>query len=130
MTIRLGLWIATVLALFAAGFFTGARITAASYQADIIKEQNATADLLAAAARQANAQAEELEQARAKREIIYRTITKTVDRIVDRPVYRSVCLDDDGLRIANEALTGTPADTSQPDATLPDADASGRQDGR
>lgn len=112
--------------LFVAGLWTGWRLASTSYQSDIIKEQNATADLLAAAARQANAQAEELEQARAKREIIYRTITKTVDRIIDRPVYHTDCLDDDGLRIANEALTGTPAAAGQHDAALPTIDTTGR----
>ena len=128
--IRIYAGIAGAVLLVLLSGWTGWRLAATSYQADIIKEQNATADLLAAAARQANAQAEELEQAKAKREIIYRTITKTVDRIVDRPVYRSDCLDDDGLRIANEALTGTPAAASQPDADLPAPDTAGRQDGR
>lgn len=40
-----------------------------------------------------------------------RTVTETVHdqitKIVDRPVYVSQCLDDDGLRLANAALTNT-----------------------
>ena len=116
--------------LFMSGLWTGWRLASASYQADIIKEQQAAAEAVAAAARQANAQAEELEKARADREIIYRTITKQVDRIVDRPVYRNDCIDDDGLQSINEAITGTPAAASKPDAAVPKADADGRKDGR
>lgn len=55
----------------------------------------------------------ELEHARSKTEIKYRTITKEVEKLVDRPVYSNVCFDADGLRLANEALrptvTGEPA---------------------
>ena len=36
-----------------------------------------------------------------------RIVTQYVDRIVTRPVYRSICLDDDGLRIARHAIAGT-----------------------
>ena len=38
-----------------------------------------------------------------------RIVTQYVDRIVTRPVYRSICLDDDGLRIARAAIAGAPA---------------------
>ena len=116
--------------LFMAGLWTGWRLASTSYQSDIIKQQQLVADQIEAAAKKSNVQAEELEKARADREIIYRTITKTVDRIVDRPVYRSDCIDDDGLRIANEALTGAPAAAGKPDAAVPKADTAGRQDGR
>lgn len=119
---------AVVLSLSSA--WVGHRVTAASYQSDIIKEQQAAAEAVAAAAKQANMQAEELEKARADREIVYRTITKQVDRIVDRPIYRSDCIDDDGLQSINEAFTGAPAAASKPDAAMPKADAPGRQDRR
>ena len=52
-----------------------------------------------------------------------RTITRTVDRIVVRPVYRNVCLDADGLRAVNAALTGKAALARQPDGTMPAPDA-------
>jgi hypothetical protein len=38
--------------------------------------------------------------------VVYKTITETVDKIVERPVYRNVCLDADGLRQLNAAITG------------------------
>lgn len=123
---------------FAGGAWIGHGMTAASYQKDIIAEQAArieaikqSADAVQAAAVAANQHAEELEKARARREIVYRTITQQVDKIVDRPVYRNVCLDDSGLRVINEAFRGEAAsDPGQPDAAVSGADAAGGQDGR
>ena len=60
-----------------------------------------------AAMRQANDAATKLETAHARIEIKYRTITKEVERVVDRPLYVGVCLDGDGVRLANAALTGS-----------------------
>jgi len=121
-------------AAFAAGVWIGHGMTAASYRKDIIAEQAAkieavkqAADAVQAAAVAANQHAEELEKARAQREIVYRTITQQVDKIVDRPVYRNVCLDDSGLRVINDALRGEASpDTGKPDAAVPGADAAGR----
>ena len=70
-----------------------------------------------------------LEDQHEKTKIIYRTITRTVDKLVERPVYRAVCLDDDGVREANAALTGTPATATQPDDALPGAHPAGERDG-
>ena len=128
--IRIYIYAGIVAFLCAVSGWTGHKLTAASYQSDIIREQTATAKAVDEAAAKANQHAEELEKAKAKREIIYQTITKTVDRIVDRPVYRSDCIDDDGMHAIDAAITGTPSDTSQPDAAMPAADAAGRQDGR
>lgn len=67
---------------------------------------------------QAQKASQELEAARGKTEIKYKTITKEVEKLVDRPVYRNVCLDADGLRLANSALrpdapSGEPIDPLQ-----------------
>lgn len=35
----------------------------------------------------------------------YITITKEVERIVEKPFYRDACLDDDGLRVLRSAIT-------------------------
>lgn len=64
-----------------------------------------------------------LESGNAKAKVVYRTITQTVDKVVEKPVYRSICLDDDGLRVANEALTGTLAPAAKPDKPMPRPDA-------
>lgn len=49
----------------------------------------------------------ELEDERKKSKIVYRTITKEVEKIVDRPIYSSQCFDSDGVRLYNDALKGT-----------------------
>ena len=56
---------------------------------------------------------------KADREVQYATITKTVDRVVDRPVYHNVCLDPDGLRSINAALAGKADDPGIPASAVP-----------
>jgi hypothetical protein len=92
------------------GYVKGDADAANRYQIKIDKLQtDATAgvqktrDALMAQANEAVASKEDRDE---KARIVYRTITEMVDKIVDRPVYRNVCLDDDGLRLANAALGG------------------------
>lgn len=119
---------AAAIMLFAAGAWIGHTMTASSYEKDIIEAQIEKQAAVEAAAALANEQAEELEKARAQREIVYKTITKEVERVVNRPVYLNVCLDDDGLRLINDALAGPSTAPGQPDAAMPSADTLGRQD--
>lgn len=63
------------------------------------------------------------EAEREKVRTVYRTITRNVDRVVTRDVYRNVCLDDDGLRIAREALAGPNKPAGKPSDRLPGPDA-------
>jgi hypothetical protein len=67
----------------------------------------------------ANLAATEKEKGDAKAKVIYRTITRTVDKYIDRPVYRDCKLDADGLRDANAALTGALAAPAEPDKRMP-----------
>lgn len=60
----------------------------------------------------------------AKAKVVYREITKTIDKYIDRPVYRNICFDDDGLRDANRALNGESAVTGKPSAVVPKTGAS------
>lgn len=76
-----------------------------------------------AKAAQYNEASAALEVARNERKIVYRTITKQVDKIVQRDVYHNVCLDDIGVRIINDALAGRAADPAEPAPALPAADA-------
>lgn len=66
----------------------------------------------------------------AARKTTYATITRHVDRIVDRPVYRDVCLDADGLRDINAALAGTSIDPGGAASAVPAASAASGNDGR
>ena len=61
------------------------------------------------------------EAARVEIRYVTKTLTQAVDRIVDRPVYRSVCLDPDGLRLARCAIGGKSADSCKPDRPVPPA---------
>ena len=80
-----------------------------------------------AEAKQIAAASKALEAANAKRKIVYRTITKEVDRVVERPVYRNVCLDDGGLRCLDAAIRGEVGAGCKPDEPLPPA---GKPDGK
>lgn len=40
---------------------------------------------------------------------VIRKATVTVEKIVERPVYRDACFDDDGLRAVNDLIKGTAA---------------------
>lgn len=51
----------------------------------------------------------------------FMTITKEVDRVVEKPVYRNVCLDADGLRLLGRAI-GAQSGASQPARTVPGSD--------
>ena len=68
----------------------------------------------------ANSAAQELEIKKNERQIEYKTITKTVDRIIDRPIYRNECIDADGLRSINDALSGS----RKPSSAMPTVIAS------
>jgi hypothetical protein len=48
-----------------------------------------------------------------------KTVTKFVDRIVERPVYRADCIDDDGLHAINSALTGASHTGRQSNGAVP-----------
>lgn len=61
---------------------------------------------------------ERLEEKKEKTRVIYRTITKEVDKVVvayrDKP-----CFDDRGVSVANSALTRQAEPAGKPDAPLP-----------
>ena len=63
--------------------------------------------------------AADLAAERDKRKVVIRERTTYVDKIVDRPVYRNVCLDADGLRCVAEAIGGKSAAGCKPDGTVP-----------
>lgn len=58
------------------------------------------------------------EDKRTTNETRYRTVTVTLEKIVDRPVYLAACLDPDGLRELNQQIART-ADPGQPSLKLP-----------
>lgn len=62
----------------------------------------------------------------ADRELVrveFQTITREVDRVVEKPVYRNVCLDADGLQLLERATRGSAATGEPGDAVPGPADA-------
>ena len=58
----------------------------------------------------------ELEELKLKRQDNAKVLYKQVEKVITRDVYRNVCLDDDGLRLINEAISG--GRTSEPTTTV------------
>jgi hypothetical protein len=56
----------------------------------------------------AHASSSVFEEKRTTNETKYRTVTVTLEKIIDRPVYLSACFDADGLRLLNEQISGNP----------------------
>lgn len=73
--------------------------------ADLARERAAHAQFRANE-RTAHTASTDYQKESAHARIEYRTRWRTVETIVDRPVYRNVCLDDDGLRELNAAIAG------------------------
>lgn len=48
----------------------------------------------------------------------FQKIITRVTQYVEKPVYRNVCIDDDGLRAINAAISKRPLDPEQPTATV------------
>ena len=82
-----------------------------------------------AEAKQAATASTKLETGNAKAQVVYRTITKEVDKIVTRDVYRNVCLDDDGLRVVRDAIRGEIAPPAKPDKPVPKPAGTDGRDG-
>lgn len=106
---------------FGAGWMANGWRLNAKYDAERLAAEKAAKAAYDAKAKQYNEASAALEAARNEREIVYRTITKTVEKVVERPVYRNVCIDDDGLREINNALAGRASDPAKPDAAVPAA---------
>lgn len=58
------------------------------------------------------------ENKRSTNETRYRTVTVTLEKVVEHPVYLQSCLDDDGLRILNGQIARA-TDPGQPGLKLP-----------
>ena len=50
--------------------------------------------------------AKKLEDTKAERIVQTNTITKIVDKIVERPIYSEKCVDEDGVNVINKAING------------------------
>ncbi len=88
-------------------------------EAQRLESERETRSLLA---RRADSAAASHEARRQRIDAEVRVITQEVDRVVERPVYRDRCIDDDGLRLIARAIGGADA-ASEPAHPMPDAGA-------
>ena len=110
-----------LLAVFVGGMMAGIKWHAGQ---DAIKEN----------ARQVNQRAEErmrrqnantaavaFEGDRVRIETEFRDVIREVDRVIEKPVYRNVCLDPDGLSVIGDALARAYNDPGEPGNAVPKA---------
>lgn len=113
-----------ILAMLAGAYFKITHDAKAQGYAEAKAECEAAAKAQREAeARQAAAATSKLEKYRVETQVKYRTITKTVDRYIDRPIYRNLCLDADGVSSVNAALGGAGTAAVKPDKPMPRPDA-------
>lgn len=119
----LGLLSAFVFGIYHKGYAAGS--TAVKVQWDAANKAQRDAE-----AKKADNAARLLETTRARDRVIVKTVTKEVDRLVDRPVYRNVCLEPDGLRVARCAIRGEePASCKLDEPVRPSPGPAGRNGG-
>ena len=75
----------------------------AKVQKEVTKAVKPYKDAEIKAQEQAQKVSEDYEQSKETERVKTETITRTVQKIVERPIYINTCLDDDGVRLINEA---------------------------
>ena len=118
--LRLGLGIGVLLALIGA-FFYGQHVGTQRCEARHLKAAAAAQEKREKQIGQAQAQDAKAAEADVQRETIVREITREVPKVIDRPVYRNVCIDADGVRLIGRAVEaangGAPGGRSAGDPT-------------
>jgi hypothetical protein len=87
------------------GFGAGWKTQGWRWEAAEAERLRTNATELHRATERAGAAAGTFETKRSANEIQYRTVTRTIEKIIDRPVYLQQCFDDDGLRNLNEQIS-------------------------
>ena len=104
-------------ACLAAGFGAGWQVQAWRYTAAQVDQVAEQAQAVQQAASQADAAASGHEAAKERIRVEFQTVYRDVERVVEKPVYRDVCLDDDGMRVLSAAIAGPTA--SEPASAVP-----------
>lgn len=113
---RLAAIVAAVAAVL--GFLAGWNVQAWRYRAAEADRLEAQADKKDENATQADTAAQAHEADKAATRVEFRTVYRDVEKIVERPVYRSQCLDDDGLRALSRAIGASAPAASEPAPAL------------
>lgn len=107
--------------IFSAGTYSGYKITHNAWEADQVKVLEANQIKYQAALDKIAAADAQLQTLKAINEKNTNDLKNRAAKIITRPVYLNVCFDDDGLRIANDALSNRPQTQSGPVNTVPNA---------
>lgn len=100
---------ATLLAGIAIGGWSAWQIQSWRADSAALQRETAAREQHAANERTAHTASTSYQKESAHERIVYRDRVKVVQQIVDRPVYRSTCLDADGLQQINDAIDHQPA---------------------
>ena len=92
------------LLLVVGAFFYGRHVGYTECENDRLKAAAAAQEKREKQIGQAQAGDAKAAEADVQRETIVREITREVPRIIDRPVYRNVCVDADGVRLIGRAV--------------------------
>ncbi|SOD41304.1 hypothetical protein [Nitrosovibrio sp. Nv4] len=119
-------WYGLVAALiFGAGAAASWKVTSDHYEARAAKDDRVALEDFETAVLGMNQLSAALEVSKGESKIVYKTIEKRIPRLVERAVYLRECVDDDGLRLINEAIAGK-LHTGEPVKPLPAPDATGK----
>lgn len=110
------------LLILLAGFTAGWRVQAWRAAANAAEAAEQARELAAQQRRSADAAAATYEARRAAQAAQQQIITREVERVVEKPVYRNVCLDADGLRLIGQAVDAARSAAGQPAPAVPAAD--------
>lgn len=95
------------------GFLAGWNVQGWRYRAAEADIQDAQEQKKDERAQQADTASAGAEADRAEIKTQFRTVYRDVEKIVERPVYRNVCLDPDGLRTLSAAIAASAASSGQ-----------------
>lgn len=116
--VLLGALVGAIL-LAVTSFGAGWKMSSNSWKADLLAAEQEHAQQMKAEIDRTNGIAAELETEKGKSRVVYKTITKRVEKVVERPVYRAECIDDDGLSLINSALLGQAPSEPKPADGVP-----------
>lgn len=107
------------------GFGVGWQVHSWKTGAEEAQRQQAAQELANESQRLVSRASAQHETRREQREARERVVVREVQRVVEKPVYREQCLDDDGLRILTEDIAASNARRELAPA-VPAASAAGR----
>lgn len=102
----MGTQIIVLLAAIAFGFAGGWRVEAWRNNSKLLEAQAEATKRFKRDEKRVDVAAEGHEQFKEKERIVYVEREKKVRVYLDRPVYRNVCIDDDGVQLINDAIAG------------------------